>query len=452
MGLAVNSCWEVGVMNYIRLVYYKEDIVLYIKLQLFLEWVGFRTYESRVETKEDMERIFTEEEYRKWEDERTIFFYRSQMREYLEVELVKRKKEGKKEENPFIVLCHEKEEFLQENDLIVYGKGGNELPYTSILEKIHPELLNKGIRYILTWYQSDMVRSFYTMTRLYHNSKINYKKSRLLEEVEWVIVDAIQALENFAREENFSLEENLHFFYAVNYLKDLQNAKRKLCQEELAWSSQEIVDSLNQLLEKKYDFKSCYLLKVSVCEKQLVLNLLELPIFNLEHAQDELDYIAQYKLGVFYQNNQLDEEMALAQYKKCSITNAKYYRNLYKLALYHKSNENYEAALEYFLSIIKIIKEKEEIDWETEEFEYYYKTQYFMARIYLEIKEYLEANLAYQKAFQIWSGLKKSKVVKEIYKGQEESIRLFMQNKYDLEEKRKDIMDETGLFLGSIKW
>ena len=439
----MKSYKEVYMVNYIRLVYYKEDIVLYIKLQLFLEWIGFRVYEYRLETDEN---IMDDRENAKWEKNKTIFLYRSQMKEQLETVLEKETGES------FVILCKKTDEFLENIHSVLYDIENGEIPYAGILEKIQPDLLNNGLNYIIEKYQIDMVRSMYTITRLYVNSKINYKKSELLEEAEKFIFKAIQELERLAKEEEFKLQNNLRFFFAINYLKDLQNAKRKLFQEELVWSSQEIVDSLNRLLEEEVDFKSCYLLKVSACEKKLVLSLSELPIFNLESGQDELDYVAQYKLGVFYQNNLLDDKRALEQYEKCFSTNPKYYRNLYKLAFYYKSNENYKMALEIFLRILENMKEKDDIYWEIEKFEYYYKIQYFIARIYWETGEYLSANLAYQKAFQIWSDLKRNKVVKELYRKKEDNIKAFMQNKYCLEEKRQSIMNEIGLSLESLKW
>lgn len=435
-------------VNYIRLVYCKEDIIPYVKIKLFLEWIGFRTYEYKLETSEDMDDILDGKDSKMWEKERTIFLYHSQMKERLKMELEK----GEQDERSFVILTKETEDFLKNSDSVIYYISEEELSYTHILKKILPVPVDAGMKCLIDNYNMDMIRSMYTISQIYANSKLVYKKSELLEDAEKSIIKAIKSLEKFEQENKSLLEDNVRFFYAVNYLKDLQNVKRKLFQEDMAWSSYEMVDSLNKLLEKESDFKSCYLLKVSICEKQAVTKLSELLIFNLESAQDRLDYIAQYKLGVFYQNKKQDKEKALEQYNKCFVTNPSYYRNLYKLALYYKGNEDYELALEYFSKILNVTKEKEVRYWETEEFEYYFKTQYFMARIYWETKEYLKANLAYQKAFEIWSNLKKSNIVKKLYEGKEDNIVLFMKNKYLFEQKRKSIINETGLPLKAPEW
>ena len=66
---------------------------------------------------------------------------------------------------------------------------------------------------------------------------------------------------------------------------------------------------------------------------------------------------------------------------------------------------------------------------------------------YWNAEEYLRASVAYQKAFLIWFDLKECKVVKELYEGKEDQIKLFMQNKYQLDEKRQSIVNEIGLLL-----
>lgn len=417
--------------NYIRLIYCKQDVILYIKLKQFLEWVGFRIYEYRLEIESSVEKNQI-----KWE-EPTIFFYCSELKDWLKT----KQREGEQ----FFILSEQPEELFEHFGSVIYYSTEEEIPYNQILKEITFAQGDIGIEYLVANYSRDLIRSIYTISQIYVNSKLNYKKSELLEEAEVVISAVIRGLEDFAREKKLKLEENIRFFYAINYLKDLQNVKRKLFQEELAWSSQEIVDSLNELLKKESDFKSCYLLKASVCEKQLVLDISELPIVNLLNGVDRLDYIAQYKLGVFYQNNRLEEEKAFEQYKKCLTINPCYYRNLYKLALYYKSRKEYDLALEYFSKILNVIEESDIRDWETEEFEYYFKVQFFAAQIYWNTEEYYKASLAYQKAFSIWSCLKECKVVKELYKGKEDQIKLFMQNKYQLEEKRQSIINEIGI-------
>ncbi len=209
-----------------------------------------------------------------------------------------------------------------------------------------------------------------------------YKCQKIEEENALKFADAYKALTSCLK----GKEPTLYSIYARAYLACMVNEVCKMQDIRRRFSTKKLIEYLKTALGQDRGFSNVYVLSGFLCDLDSKYHR-DAPDY-YKKAYESIkgnpyaDYIC-YRLGRCYEKIALDKKEAFFWYRKACEENPWDYRSIYKIAMEHKRNAEYEMACEKFRKIISIMENKKEADYlQPMEYEYLFKAYLEIGSIY----------------------------------------------------------------------
>lgn len=198
------------------------------------------------------------------------------------------------------------------------------------------------------------------------------------------------------------LNETCHFLNQSFLLdtKKMMDGAAKLRGQNPSFSNVYILQGLIVEMEPKYrwDAEGYY--------KNAIMSIGDKPFANYVY----------YLMGRFCERIKGDWNEAKEYYEKSVEANKYEYRAIYKLAMYHENNGNYDIAVDKYGFIRNILQKKIRTNYlQQKEYEYYYKSSYNLGMIYEKQGRDAEAIEVYKDIIDMTEGILSYEMPNQLY-------------------------------------